>query len=109
MNRRILSALLFVGAGCATTQGAGETKQAETQQRERLINRSEFNVATCQATPTAIPVSTEETVTGALANSRPLILECLVDPKTRGPEKETTVVVDTTVTDAGAQHQVSGT
>ncbi|MCI0572500.1 MAG: hypothetical protein L0Y66_17230 [Myxococcaceae bacterium] len=111
MHRRILFTLLLVGAaGCATTQAVTDTEAGGPQQtRERLINRSEFNVATCEAAPSEPIVSSDATVVGALVASRPFVLECLVDPKTRGAEKETTVVIDTTVTDAGAQHQVTGT
>lgn len=110
MDRRILAALLFASAGCSTPQGATTGGSADAVPlRERLVNRSPLNVVTCQVTPVAPALSNEDTVVGALISARPLVEECLVDPKHRTQEKETTVVLAATVDETGATYDVTGT
>jgi len=106
MQRRILTAAaLLVGAACASTP-----KNELTETRERIANRSAFDVASCYAgedvkTPNT---TTPNSVMGALMAARPLVLSCLVDPANRKEAEETAVNISTTVDSTGAKHTVTG-
>ncbi|MCI0570878.1 MAG: hypothetical protein L0Y66_09010, partial [Myxococcaceae bacterium] len=111
MQRLILGVLLCLGTSCATSplaEGPQSSDKFQLSRLKRIDNRSDFDVAACQAPPSTPTVSNEGTVVGALVTSRPFLFECLVDSKHRGPGVETRVVVDSVVTTAGARHQVSG-
>ncbi|MCI0674011.1 MAG: hypothetical protein L0Y64_26490, partial [Myxococcaceae bacterium] len=107
MDRRTLSALLLLGAGCATTPKEPEEPKAPTQ--VLITNRFALDVATCQPPTSAVPVSSNDTVAGAQYYAYPSINECLADPRHRGPEQESTVVLTTSVTAKGAEHKATGT
>lgn len=106
MQRRILTAAaLLVGAACASTP-----KNEVTETRERIANRSTFDVASCYAgedvkTPNQ---TTPNSVVGALMAARPLMLSCLVDPANRGAAEETAITITTTVDTTGASHAIAG-
>src|SRR5207302_8459282 len=53
------------------------------------------------------PLNTEGLTAMLIVNRAP-VYECLLDARRRGGAAETSVAIETTVTDAGAQHKVSG-
>jgi hypothetical protein len=102
--------IAVVLAGCASSKGAeAGSGSAPTESRQKLENVGTFDLATCHPTPAAPSrIATVEGIVGFLVGARPEILECLVDPANRGADRTTHVVLDTTVTDAGVDHKVSG-
>jgi hypothetical protein len=81
---------------------------APTEQ-QKLAPVGFFDVATCfpQKPTVPLPVSTEA-LTGALLAAGPSVMECLVDPKHRGPAKKTKVVVDSTFDAGKVTNKLSG-
>ncbi|MCI0569816.1 MAG: hypothetical protein L0Y66_03625 [Myxococcaceae bacterium] len=107
MDRRTFSALLLLGAGCATTPKEPEEPKAPTQ--VLITNRSSLDVATCLTSTSTVPVSNNDTLAGAQYYAYPAINECLANPRNRGPAEESTVVLATSVTTGGVKHEASGT
>lgn len=110
MMRRIAIASLVLAAGCATQQEA-QKKQGPTttEERMRITNQPPFDVAVCQQTASTLPQPVNQGIlVGAILATRPEVMECLVDPKSRGEGTTTRVVVKTNVTDAGGAHTVTG-
>ncbi len=105
--------LAFALAGCgpeqpgaATPAGSAAAPVAKAQQVKNLWY---FDLSTLAPSPPAVAGSvTTEVLLGVELSARPAAMECLVDPKNRGPEKKTHVVVDATLTDAGVDHKVTG-
>lgn len=112
MMRRIVftSLLASAAAGCATTQSADGSSAPKTkEERMRISNQSPFDVSVCQMKPPALPQpSTQGGLVGGVLFARPQIMECLADPKTRGPADTTRIVVKTSVNEQGGTHAVSG-
>lgn len=122
MPRPLLSLSLFAASAlaCATAQPgppppgdaplSPSPKGASAKgQSQRIRNLSYFDVATCF--PRHIPVPSQLTETGLLGillSTRPRVMECLVDPKTRGAADVTRVVVSTTVQTSGSESTVKG-
>ncbi|MCE9668219.1 hypothetical protein LY474_10375 [Myxococcus stipitatus] len=112
MLRRLAVASIVFTAACA---GQQKTESAEnggkpqsTEERVRIGNQPAFDVATCFPRDLKLPPSNQGVLVGAMLTARPVVLECLVSPKSRGTAEKTVVTVKTTVTDAGATHAVSG-
>jgi hypothetical protein len=75
----------------------------------RINNHAPFDVAVCQSQSAALPQPANQGIlVGAMLAARPQVMECLVDPKSRGEADTTRVVVKSTVTDQGGTHAVSG-
>ncbi|HYO51661.1 hypothetical protein [Archangium sp.] len=111
MMRRIAIASVLLAAGCAGQQGAQQKKQGPTtiEERMRITNQSPFDVAVCQSkTPTLPQPANQGILVGAILAIRPEVMECLVDPKSRGEADTTRVVVKTTVNEQGGTHALSG-
>jgi hypothetical protein len=53
--------------------------------------------------------ASNEALLGVLLSARPVVMECLVDPKNRGPAKTTHVVLDAALTDNGIEPKATGT
>lgn len=105
-----VSALALLG-GCASSKGAekGGTA-APKEERERLQNVGYFDVGTCNPKPPAVPERvTSEVLLGVMIAAEPQVMECLVDPKNRGPEADTKVTLDQSLTDTGVRTVVGGT
>jgi hypothetical protein len=69
-----------------------------------------FDVASVTAAPPALARRPgTEGLLGLDMAARPALLECLVDPRNRGGEKATHVVVEATIAGEAVQHKVSGT
>jgi hypothetical protein len=112
MMRRIAIASVLFTAGCAGQQAA-QTKQPQgpttTEERMRITNQPPFDVAVCQQTASTLPQPANQGIlVGAILATRPEVMECLVDPKSRGEGTTTRAVVKTNVTDQGGSHAISG-
>jgi hypothetical protein len=112
MLRRLTLASVLFSTACATT-GQGDAKPAaaaaSVEQQMRITNQSPFDVAACQPKQLSLPQPANQGIlVGAVLSTRAQVMECLVDPKTRGAEKTTRVVVKTSVTEQGGTHTVSG-
>ena len=111
MSRLALTSLLAAAAaGCASQQAAQKGGAPTTkEERQRITNQAPFDVAVCSQDKAAMsqPVN-QGILVGALLDLRPQVMECLVDPKHRGPADSTRVVVKTTVNAQGGTHAVSG-
>ncbi|WP_257458160.1 hypothetical protein [Archangium lipolyticum] len=106
MMRRIAIASLALATGCATMQDA---QTGSSQDRMRIANQFPFDTAVCQSQALALPQPLNpNTLVGALFSSQPEVMECLVDPKSRGEAKATKVIVKDTITDQGGTHAISG-
>jgi hypothetical protein len=109
MLRRLAIASVLVTAACAGPQKADPAKSATVQERMRITNQPVFDVAYCQPRQLELPQPPNQGIlVGALVSTRTQVMECLVDPKNRGPAPTTKVTVKTTVTDQAATHTVGG-
>lgn len=78
-------------------------------QNFKVSNLLPFDLALCSAPALELPKPvTKESVVGALLISRPAMLECLVDPESRGPAPESAATITTTVSPSGATYAVEG-
>jgi hypothetical protein len=112
MLRRLAIASVLVTAACAGQQKTGDAAAAAAatvQERMRITNQPAFDVATCHPRQLTLPQPPNQGIlVGALVSTRPQVMECLVDPKHRGPAATTKVTVKTSVTDQAATHTVTG-
>jgi hypothetical protein len=112
MMRRIAIASVLLAAGCAGQQAAQKQQQqapTTTEERMRITNQPPFDVAVCQQAASTLPQPANQGIlVGAILATRPEVMECLVDPKSRGEGTTTRVVVKTNVTDQGGSHTVTG-
>jgi hypothetical protein len=110
MLRRLAIASVLVTAACAGQQKAsGPAQAASVQERMRITNQPNFDVALCHPRQLTLPQPPNQAVlVGALITARPQVMECLVDPKNRGPEATTKVSVKTNITAQAATHTVTG-
>src|SRR4051812_30399905 len=112
MNRLLPALVVLAAAACASNKPAPtpEPAAAPVVEKQKIVNLSHFDVGSCvtQAPHLPEPLNTEGVV-GALVLSRPAVLECFVDPKSRGPEAESAAAVKATVTETGASYEVTGT
>jgi len=100
----VLLAGALVGA-CAGQKGQTQPN-VDTQ---KMVNLSYFDLANCS--PRSVSVTTpvtEAALVGFVVAARPQVMECLVDPKSRGNANDTRVFVDTTVEDGRTSFKVSG-
>ncbi|WP_375772444.1 hypothetical protein NR798_16660 [Archangium gephyra] len=109
MMRRIAIASILLAAGCAGQQQAQKKGPTSTEERMRITNQPPFDVAVCQPKALTLPQPPNEGIlVGALLSTRPEVLECLVNPKSRGDAEATRVVVKTTVNEQGGTHAITG-
>ncbi len=101
---RLLLATALASA-CAGQRAPTQSK-VETQ---KIVNLSYFDLANCYPRPVqlASPV-TEAALIGFVVAARPQVMECLVDPKSRGSANDTRVFVDASVGEAGTDFKVTG-
>ena len=112
MLRRLAVASVLLTAACA-----GQQKPRRRRRCRACHRRSGCASPTSRLRPgrllparadAAASPPTRASCVGALLSARPQVMECLVDPKNRGPAATTKVTVKTTVTDQGATHAVTG-
>jgi hypothetical protein len=114
MLRRLAVASFALTAACAGTQktdagAAGGGQNVPTEERVKITNQPPFDLVSCFPRELKMPEQASQgVVLGALLSARPQVLECLVDPKNRGPAPATKINVKTTLTDQGATHAISG-
>lgn len=110
MIRRLALASALLAAGCATTQQEAKSSGPTTkEERMRITNQPPFDVAVCQPKKLTLPQPANQGIlVGAVLSTRAELMECLVDPKSRGSADTTRVVVKTTVNDQGGTHTISG-
>jgi hypothetical protein len=101
-------------AACGGADQPGPVTPAGAQgskvEAQKVANLDYFDVATVAPTPPSLARRPDrDALLGVELAARPVLLECLVDPKNRGPEKATHVVVDATTTDTGVEHHITGT
>jgi hypothetical protein len=93
---------------CAARQNTA-TNAPPPPEKMKIINGSQFDVGTCfPRTLDVVDPANLQAITGFLVAHRPQALECLVDPKSRGPEKLTKVKITTTVSENGTDNAVTG-
>jgi hypothetical protein len=119
MTRTLLLATVpvaFLLAACGPQQSgpaspsASGSAAAPKVEQQQVKNLGYFDVATFSAAPPVVAGrASSEALLGVLLSARPVVMECLVDPKNRGPEKKTHVVLDATLVDAGVEHKATGT
>jgi hypothetical protein len=111
MLRRLVIASVLITTACASQQkgNAAAAAAATVQERMRITNQPPFDVTTCHPRQLTLPQPpNRDILLGALIATRPQVMECLVDPKHRGPAATTKVTVKTSVTDQAATHTVTG-
>lgn len=112
MLRRLALASTLFTAACAGQQKMGDVASAAAatvQERMRITNQPVFDVALCHPSQRELPQPPNQGIlVGALVSARPQVMECLVDPKHRGPAQTTKVTVKTSVTDQAATHTITG-
>ncbi|HVG57590.1 MAG TPA: hypothetical protein VNA24_03490 [Hyalangium sp.] len=111
MLRRLAIASVLVTAACAGQQKTGDdaAAAATVQERMRITNQPYFDVALCHPKQLTLPQPPNQGIlVGALVSTRPQVMECLVNPKHRGPAASTKVTVKTSVTDQAATHTITG-
>jgi hypothetical protein len=75
----------------------------------KIVNISQSDLGVCFPKPPATAeLITTEAMTGLLVAARPQVLECLVDPTRRGPERDTRITVKSTLGASGVEHAISG-
>ncbi len=110
MLRRLAIASVIFTAACAGQQKpAGPAAATTVQEKMRITNQPVFDVAYCHPRQLTLPQPPNQGIlVGALVSTRPQVMECLVDPKNRGPAATTKVTVKTHVTDTEATHTLTG-
>lgn len=110
MIRVVATALLALALGCTTMTSSTGEKAVTKAEQVKVANITYFDLANCYPQALQVPERPSEGVlVGLLVASRPQMMECLVDPKNRGPKEETHLVVDTTVGPSGVpEHKISG-
>ncbi len=96
------------GAKDPSTAGSGAPSAPKVEQQQ-LVNNGWLDAAIfALEAPALPPMVNSDVLLGVTLSARPLVLECLVDPKNRGAEKRTHVVIDATLGEAGVSHKVTG-
>jgi hypothetical protein len=110
MYRRITVGLAALAlAGCAHKEAAPAGGAQPTQSAMKISNLYAFDLYNCFPRQIDVPSPANQAGLAALwAASQPQIQECLIDPKSRGPQDKTTAKVDMQVSDQGVQQNVSG-
>jgi hypothetical protein len=107
----LLPALLVSLAACGGAEvPAPATPAGAKAEGQRVAAVDYFDVAAVTAAPPVLARRLgNEGLLGVDLAARPALLECLVDPRNRGGEKATHVVVEGAINGEGVQHKVSGT
>ncbi len=111
--RTLTVAIVVCLSACATTStgsAAAEGKKSKEPVVEKMavVNNIKFDLSSCSVKPVTSPLN-ETIVTAALLSARPAYGECLVDPKSRGPEADTQVTIKATVNETEAKFDVGST
>lgn len=112
-QQKVITGLLAIGLGfgCAGQQQQQDAKAPEPKVTQvKVGNISPVDLAVCFPKAPALPEKINSVVlTGLLVSSRPLVMECLVDPKNRGSADDTNVTLESTLSGGKLTHKISGT
>ena len=102
LRRLAVASVALSAAACAGSRSRDAAAEASRRRppRRRAAHHqpAHFDLATCSPRELSCPSRrTSRASVGALVATRPQVLECLVDPKNRGPAAEHQVTVKTTV------------
>jgi|GEM_PF-793137 len=103
--------VLGLGFGCAGQQGDDKAKTSDpVVVRQKVGNISAVDLTICFPKAPTLPEKINATaLTGLLVSSRPLVMECLVDPKNRGPADDTSFTLESTLGGGKLTHKFSAT
>lgn len=111
-QQKIITGLLALGLGF----GCGGQQQGDAKNAPPVVtslkvgNISAVDLAVCFPKTPALPAKINKSVlTGLLITSTPLVMECLVDPKNRGPAEATEFTIESTLSGGKLTHKVTGT
>jgi hypothetical protein len=102
---------LSLGFGCGGEKQKGDAKAPDpVVTRQKVGNISAVDLAVCFPKAPALPDKINLTVlSGLLVASRPLVMECLVDPKNRGPADATEFTLESTLSGGKLTYKFTGT
>jgi hypothetical protein len=107
--RCLLLASVVLASACVTQQASTAWQATSVEQRMHITNQPPYDVAICHARGRALPQPANQGIlSGAVVSTMPQVMECLVAPGSRGPEKTTRVLVRTHVTEEGGTHALAG-
>lgn len=110
-NHRTFAALiaLGLGVGCGAAQTPEKGAGGPVSEQQRIINISQADLGVCFPKPPAVPDKlNNDVVIGLLVAARPVVMECLVDPKNRGTADETNVTVKATLAGGKLTYAIAG-
>jgi hypothetical protein len=97
-------------AGSKSAERSDATPAAVDTKSFKVQNIIPFDIALCAAPTLEVPKPvTKESLVGALLANRPALLECLVDPASRGPAAESVATLNASVGPSGSSFAVDGT
>ncbi|MBU8897623.1 hypothetical protein KRR26_18565 [Corallococcus sp. M34] len=111
MMRRLAIASIVLTTACAGQQKTegGEQKKLSTEEKLRITNQPPFDLVSCFPREVTLPQPVNDSaLLGAILATRPEVMECLVDPKHRGPAATTKLTVKSTVSPESATNTVEG-
>jgi hypothetical protein len=113
MKTHALLAAAVLCCACAGSKSAerSDAKPPAVETKSfKVQNLIPFDIALCATPALEVPKPvTKESLVGALLAGRPALLECLVDPASRGPAAESVATLTATVGPSGASFAVDGT
>src|SRR6185295_1286306 len=108
----LASALAFAAAlalACATPKPETTSEPVVKMVTSTVTNQTWFDLANCfgQA-PSVPPRASDGVVVGLLQSANPQIMECMTDPRNRGPKERTVITVSTKVPETGVpEHTIT--
>lgn len=111
LRRLAVASSLALAGACAMFQPpppTTETKIKEVREQVRITNQQPFDVAACHSRKLQLSAPFNSyMLVGALQALRPQLMECLVDPRHRGPEKTTEVKITSKADESGGSHTIT--
>jgi len=105
----LLALGLGLGCGGASQTGPAEGATGPVSTQQRVVNINPVDLGVCFQQAPALPEKINaEVLTGVLVAARPFVMECLVDPKSRGPADETSLALKTTLSGGKLAHAITG-
>jgi hypothetical protein len=110
-QQKIFSGLLALGFGFGCAGQNGDAKNPDpVVTKQKVGNISALDLAVCFPKAPALPDKINGPVlSGLLVASRPLVMECLVDPKNRGPAEASEFTLESSLSGGKLTHKFTGT